>query len=207
VKGPLGDKRLGGNSTNSPTTAGTVLLLLVTEGAQSAAQLGEASGLDHAEVVRQLRRLMVNGFLIVGHPDSEGVRLFKLQPRGVRLELDPHQRILTVNDKTLLRDFVALRLEDMGYVVIATALPADVATLLDEVSFDLVITDSFSPRSSGVLAGPAGVLAAAGSTPVALFTSHPVELKEAQAKGFRDVIRKPFDIGVMERQVRTLLSS
>jgi len=194
-------------SARSAANSGTVLLLLVTQGAQSAAQLGETSGLDYAEVVRQLRRLMVNGFLIVGHPDAAGVRVFKLQPRGIRLELDPHQRILTVNDQTALRDFMALRLEDMGYVVIATALPADAVTLLEQVSFDLVVTDSFSPLPNGVFTEPAALLAAAGNTPLALLTAHPVELEEAQARGFKDVIRKPFDLGVMERQVRTLLSS
>jgi CheY-like chemotaxis protein len=149
---------------------------------------------------------VVNGFLVVGHPDAAGVRAFRVQPRGVRLELEPHQRILTVHDQALLRNFMVLRLEDLGYVVIATALPADAAALLDQVSFDLVITDSFSPLPSGAFTEPAAVLAATGGTPVALFTTHPIELKEAQANGFKEVIHKPFDLDVLERQVRTLLN-
>ena len=38
-----------------------------------------------------------------------------------------------------------------------------------------------------------------------LFSAHTIEVDEARAAGFRDLITKPFGIEVLERQVRALL--
>ncbi len=69
----------------------------------------------------------------------------------------------------------------------------------------MVITDGFSAAPAAVVTNTLDVLAAAGATPVALFTAHRLELAAAHAAGFRDLIAKPFDVEVMERQVRALL--
>jgi CheY-like chemotaxis protein len=194
---------------SSPTgSEGTALLLLASRDAQNAAQLTAASGLSPAEMIQQLLRLSEQGFIIAGSPDDAGVGVYRLNPKGERTEgLHPHGRILLVDDADALRRLLTLILEDEGYVVIATALQADALTLLREVDFDLVITDSFSPRPQTALINSAELLAAAGETPVALFSGYRMELAPAQAAGFRDLIAKPFDIDVLIRQVRTLLGN
>ena len=103
-------------------------------------------------------------------------------------------------------ELVVTVLEDVGYGVLAAATPADATALIEQVAFDLVITDGFSrAAAAGVLASSAAVIQAAEVTPVALFSAHPIELDAAQAAGFQDIIAKPFDLESLERQVRTLL--
>ena len=91
-------------------------------------------------------------------------------------------------------EVVVTVLEDEGYGVLAAATPSDGVTLLQHATFDVVITDGFSPVPSAVLTNAAEVLQAAGTTPVALFSAHPIDLAAAQAAGFRALIQKPCDI-------------
>jgi len=185
-----------------------VLLLLASPDAQSAAQLIAASGLSPAEIALQLHRLTERGFIIASSPEGAGVSVYQLNPKGVRTEaLDPHQRILVVDDADALRRTMQIILEGQGYIVIATAVQANAVALLQEVTFDLVITDSFSAVPRGAFTHTADLLAAAGATPVALFSAHRMQLAAAQAAGFRDLISKPFDIDELERQVRALLTT
>jgi len=184
----------------------TLLLLLASGHAESAAQLATLSGLSPPEIVEQLRRLSEQGFVIAAGPDDAGVSVYRLNPKGERTEgLNPHERILLVDDADALRALMTVILEGDGYVVIATALQADAVTLLREVAFDLVITDSFSPVRGAALMSATELLAAAGDTPVALFSAHRLSLARTQEAGFRDLIQKPFDIDVLSRQVRSLL--
>ena len=195
-------------SSSPAANGGRVLLVLTSHGAQSAAQLTAASGLSAAETIRQLHSLREHGFIIASSPDAEGVSIYRLNPKGVRTEeLDPHQRILVVDDADALRRLMQIILEDEGYVVTATAVQADAIALLREVAFDLVITDSFSKHPSGASINTAELIAAAEATPVALFSAHRMELEPAQAAGFRDLITKPFDIEELVQHVRTLLTS
>jgi DNA-binding IclR family transcriptional regulator len=78
----------GGEAMGTSPTAngGTVLLLLASRDARSAAQLTAASGLSPAETVRQLHRLTDQGFLIASSPDAADVRVYRLNPKGVRTE-------------------------------------------------------------------------------------------------------------------------
>jgi CheY-like chemotaxis protein len=193
--------------TSPIANAATILLVLTSRDAKSAAQLTAASGLSAAETIRQLHRLTEQGFIIASSADAAGVSVYQLNPKGIRTDaLDPQQRILVVDDADALRRLMQVIFEDEGYVVIATAVQADAVTLLEHVAFDLVITDSFSTVPSGAFVHTAAVLAAADTTPVALFSAHRMELAAAQAAGFRDLITKPFDIDVLAQQVRTLLA-
>jgi two-component system, chemotaxis family, chemotaxis protein CheY len=195
-------------NADSATNAGTVLLLLGVYGSQTADQLTKESGLSPAGAMRQLHRLTEFGIIIVGSPDATGPSIYQLNPKGIRTETpDPRQRILLVDDTAAVRDVVNLTLEDAGYAVLATALPVNAVVLLNEIDFDLVITDSYSSSPSGTFASTAAVLDAARATPVALFSAHRIDPTDAQAAGFRDVIAKPFDVDVLEQQVRRLLSA
>ena len=184
---------------------GRLLLVMLSADAQTAAQLGAASGLDAARTLQELVRLVERGFVVVQDP-AGAVAVYRLNPKGVRTEQPPPQeRILLIEDDAAVQELMQLLLEDEGYAVIVSRTPADATALLDAVAFDLVITDGFSAAPTAVVTNTLDVLAAAGATPVALFTAHRLELDEARAAGFRDLIEKPFDLSAMERQVRALL--
>jgi CheY-like chemotaxis protein len=188
-----------------PTDGGRLLLILASTDAQTVAQLTAASGLSPTETLRQITRLVAQGFIVAGMP-AGAVALYRLNPMGVRTEAAaPQPRILLIEDDPAVQDVLTMVLDDAGYAVIRTPLPADAASLLREVAFDLVITDSLSRTAAAVLTSAADVLAAAGATPVALFTAHRVELDAARAAGFRDLLAKPFDLATLEQQVRALL--
>jgi two-component system response regulator MprA len=120
--------------------------------------------------------------------------------------LDPHPRILLIEDDRDLEDTLRMILEDQGYAVVVAHAPAAAITLLAAMTFDLIITDGFSRAAQDVVANTAAVLAAAGATPVVLFSAHRIERDAARLAGFRDVIPKPFDLETLERQVRTLFN-
>ena len=185
---------------------GRLLLVLLSADVQTAAQLGAASGLSAAQTLHELVRLVERGFVVVQAPAGT-VAVYRLNPKGVRTELPPPQRrILLIEDDVAVQEVMQVLLEEEGYAVIVSRTPADASALLEAVAFDLVITDGFS-AATAVVTNTLDVLAAAGATPVALFTAHRIELDEALTAGFRDVITKPFDLDALERQVRTLLAA
>jgi CheY-like chemotaxis protein len=176
------------------TAGGRLILLLASRDLQTAKQLADASTLSLAETTRQLERLTTRGFIIASGASGEPL-VYQLNPKEPSAEsLEPQQRVLALDDDSDLLEFVMTVLEDEGYAVLAAATPTDGVALLQHTTFDVVITDGFSSVPSAVLTNAADVLRAAGATPVALFSAHPVELAEAQAAGFRTVIQKPCDL-------------
>jgi CheY-like chemotaxis protein len=187
------------------TTSGARLLLLLTSrDLQSAAQLARASGLSPAETLRQLDRLAGQGFVIAAD-GAAGSTAYGLRPQGTDDPVGSRQRILLLDDDAELREVVVAVLEDDGHAVIAAALPSDGSALLRGIRFNLAVTDGYSRLPSGVLVEAAEFLEAAGPTPVALFTAHPIELDAVRAAGFCALIEKPFDLDALQRQVRALL--
>ncbi len=187
--------------------SGRLLLILATTDGQTAAQLATASGLGAAQTLHEVVRLVEQGFVVVQDP-AGAVAVYRLNPKGVRTELPPPQRrILLIEDDVAVQELMQLLLEEEGYAVIVSRTPADARALLEAVAFDLVITDGFSKAPTAVVTNTLDVLAAAGATPVALFTAHRIELEEARTAGFRDLIEKPFNLDALERQVRTLLAA
>lgn len=120
--------------------------------------------------------------------------------------LNPHRRILLIEDSPDVADVLTLILEPHGYSLTVCRSPAEALSILASAAFGLVITDGFSQLPQHVLSSTAAVLAAAGATPVALFSAHRIERDAARAAGFGDVIPKPFDLETLECQVRTLLN-
>jgi CheY-like chemotaxis protein len=176
------------------TEAGRLILLLASRDVQTAKQLAEASTRSLAETTRQLERLTTAGFIIASSTNGEPL-VYRLSPKKLHAEsLEPHQRVLALDDDADLLELVVTVLEDEGYAVLAAATPTDGMALLQHAMFDVVITDGFSRVPSAVLTNAVELLEAAGTTPVALFSAHPVELAAAQAAGFRAVVQKPCDL-------------
>jgi CheY-like chemotaxis protein len=120
---------------------------------------------------------------------------------------DSPQHILLVEDDLTIRELLATLFEDEGYALTACVSPHQAMTLLDQRSFDLVLTDGFSRAPASFAQNTADIIGRAGMTPVVLFSGHTLDIAVAQAAGFRDLITKPFDINTLLRQVRTLLAN
>ncbi|MGH2599285.1 MAG: response regulator [Dehalococcoidia bacterium] len=120
--------------------------------------------------------------------------------------LDPPRRILLIEGDVFVEEMLTTILGEQGYSVVTVHSPDEAIAALAAETFGLIITDGFSQLPEDVLANAAGLLAAAGTTPVALFTAHRIERDAARVAGFRDLIAKPFDLETFEHQIRTLLS-
>lgn len=184
------------------TLGGRLLLILASREPHTAIQLANTSGYSLTETLNQLQRLVDQGFIVAA--DDGGVAVYQLLPRGVRVQ-PSQRRILLIEDDLAVQDLMVTVMEDNGYALITTETPAEGVSLLNEVVFDLVLADSFAGTHSAVLTTTEQIVAAAGVTPVALFSAHHVELDDVRAAGFRDLIEKPFELDRLERQIRDLL--
>jgi len=187
------------------TTGGQLLLILTSRDVQSVADLALASGQSPTDTLRSLGRLVDQGFLVVG--DQHGTAVYQFRPKdepsGVS---DLPEHILLIEDDVMIIDLVVTVLEDEGYAVVVCLTPLDAMSLLDRLSFDLVITDGFSREPGAVFVNMADLIRSAGITPVVLFSAHRLDRERAQATGFRDLITKPFDLDTLVRQVKMLLT-
>jgi CheY-like chemotaxis protein len=186
------------------TSGGRLLLILTSRDVQSVADLALVSGQSPTDTVRSLERLVDQGFLIVG--DQRGTVVYQLRPKAEPSSVaDFPEHILLIEDDVLISDLVVTVLEDEGYAVVVCLTPLDAMSLLDRLSFDLVITDGFSRIPGAVFVNTAGLIGSTGVTPVALFSAHRLDRELARAAGFRDLITKPFDVDTLVRQVKVLL--
>ncbi len=186
------------------TTGGQLLLILTSRDVKSVADLALASGQSPTDTLRSLGRLVDQGFLVVG--DQHGTAVYQLRPKAEPPSVsDLPEHILLIEDDVMISDLVVTVLEDEGYAVVVCLTPLDAMSLLDRLSFDLVITDGFSREPGAVFVNTADLVRSAGVTPVALFSAHKLNLELARAAGFRDVVSKPFDLDILVRQVKVLL--
>jgi len=187
------------------TSGGRLLLILTSRDVQSVADLALASGQSPTDTVRSLGRLVDQGFLVEG--DQSGTAVYQLRPKAEPSGMaDFPEHILLIEDDAMISDLVVTVLEDEGYAVVVCLTPLDAMSLLDRLSFDLVITDGFSEEPGAVFVNTADLVRTAGVTAVALFSAHRLDRERAQAAGFRDVITKPFDLDTLVRQVKALLA-
>jgi two-component system OmpR family response regulator len=117
------------------------------------------------------------------------------------------QRILLVDDDDDLVSVMTELLSAEGYAVIVGRTVAEAEGMLSRRRVELVLTDGFSNTPAEMMTATAGIIRAAGATPVALFTAHRMEGVDLLAAGFRDVITKPFELDVLIRQLQALLNS
>jgi CheY-like chemotaxis protein len=187
------------------TTRDQLLLILTGRDIQSAADLALASGQSPTDTLRSLGRLVDQGFLVAA--DQRGTAVYQLRPKDEPSSVaDLPEHILLIEDDVMISDLVVTVLEDEGYAVVVCLTTLDAMSLLDRLSFDLVITDGFSREPGAVFDNMADLIRRAGVTPVALFSAHRLDRERAQAAGFRDLISKPFDLDTLVRQVKVLLA-
>ena len=122
----------------------------------------------------------------------------------------PRPAILVVDDDPPILDLVGEALREEGmWAVTARTLPQALAALR-AVRFDLILADplgSFAPQFAGEQWGALDSLRDhAGATPVAIFTAHSQQqFAPYAARGFCDLIPKPFDLDQLIATIRSHL--
>lgn len=118
--------------------------------------------------------------------------------------------ILLAEDDDLMREIVAERLEEAGYVVDAAANGEEALSMFDVARHDLVITDLVMPRQDGI-----GVILALRGKPTDVpiiavsgggIEGPDVYLRSAQSVGANATLIKPFHGDELLSTVRELMS-
>ena len=100
---------------------------------------------------------MDQGFLVVG--DQRGTAVYQLRPKAEPSSVsDLPEHILLIEDDVMISDLVVTVLEYEGYAVVVCLTPLDAMSLLDRLSFDLVITDGFSREPGAVFVNTADLI-------------------------------------------------
>lgn len=124
--------------------------------------------------------------------------------------------VLVVDDDDSTRLILARALEGLGFAVTRAADGADVAELMANTRFDLLVVDLYMPGMNGfevlrrVRQPASGFLPAPRTLPtvpvlVISGESHPASITNATARGADAYLVKPLDIDTFETTVRRLL--
>lgn len=119
------------------------------------------------------------------------------------------ERILFVDDETMLADLGQTLLESLGYEVTVTSNSREALNLFHSApqNFDLIITDMTMPGLTGKdLARE--FLAVRPDIPIILCTGFSELINESKAKemGIRDFIMKPYSLNILDKSIRKVLT-
>lgn len=116
------------------------------------------------------------------------------------------KQILIVDDDSLMRRSLSIRLEDAGYVPCEAATGEDALDLVRTSSPDLVLLDIGLPGMDG-LETLRAIQRELGEVPVIFVTAHRRELDEIVGLelGADDYITKPFDMDVLLAHIKAVL--
>lgn len=120
---------------------------------------------------------------------------------------DRSKRILLVEASAEIRDFVGLLLTQDGYRVTAACSPVEAVARLAGERFDLIVCDGFRSGIDASADGSVAVLAAAGMTPVALFSGWGCQPEAVRAAGFAALLPKPFDFDAFDATIAQLINA
>lgn len=102
--------------------------------------------------------------------------------------------ILLVEDQGSIANMTEALLTSEGYNVVLAHNPIEAHVILRVVSFDVILTDSFSPTLDLAMRVLGPLLRRSAATPVVLFTAHHWDAARVQAEGFTEIMHKPFDV-------------
>lgn len=112
--------------------------------------------------------------------------------------------IMLVEDHTSIATMTEAVLTSEGYNVVLVRNPMEAHVILRLVSFDVILTDSFSPTLDLAVRVLGPLLRRSTVTPVVLFTAHHWDPARVQAEGFTEIIHKPFDVEVFLNRIEHL---
>lgn len=116
----------------------------------------------------------------------------------------PH--LLVVDDDNDLRGVLQDFLTDEGYVADAAASLDEALALIDTRLYHLIITDLLSHSTTAPLNSALTILDQARPTPVVALTGWDISAKEIEGTGLLRLIRKPFDLGELQRTLERCLA-
>ena len=116
----------------------------------------------------------------------------------------PRPQLLLVESDPAVRELLVELVAEAPYTLVPAATLSEAIALLHTRTFALILTDSFSPTPTEVLAPTAPLRQAAGSTPVVLFTAYRVDDAAVRAAGFSGCIPKPFEVEDLLRRIAEL---
>lgn len=119
--------------------------------------------------------------------------------------MNPHPRLLVVDDHQDIRDPLAAYLGRQAFEVLTAADARAARALLQRERFDLVVLDIMLPGEDGL--SLCRELARAGDTPVILLSAMaaPLDLVAGLESGAEDYVTKPFDPRVLLARIKARL--
>jgi CheY-like chemotaxis protein/ketosteroid isomerase-like protein len=114
-------------------------------------------------------------------------------------------RLLIVEDDHDIRETIAMVLDEEGYTASFAVSLEDGLALVDAVAFQLILTDLFATSGQDPLASVEALRLRAAPTPVGIMTSWKVPPEEAERRGFRFLLHKPFGLEEFLTQVAAAL--
>jgi two-component system OmpR family response regulator len=120
----------------------------------------------------------------------------------------PHRRasILIIDDDDAIRELANQALHDEGYRAVTLASHGEAVRHLAAFRFDLILADTAGATQTNPWPALETVRAAAGQTPVLIFSAHRPDVFTGYAeRGFAGVIAKPFDLDELLNTVQATL--
>jgi CheY-like chemotaxis protein len=116
-------------------------------------------------------------------------------------------RVLVVEDDEDIQGALLLLLEDAGYDVVSASSRAEALELIERMTFQLILTDSFADRGSAVLTSLQTFRVRAHPTPVGIITAWNLAPEVVKGTGFAFVEIKPFDIDQLLAHIAASLNT
>jgi two-component system, OmpR family, response regulator VicR len=168
----------------------------------SEAEIGSLAGVDLREA-RQLVAWLERAGLLEPAP-SQGHPALMLPDPPEQRRLRTRPLVLLVEDHASIAGMTEAVLTSEGYNVVLVRNPLEAHVILRVVTFDVILTDSFSPTIDLAARVLAPLLRRSAGTPVVLFTAHHWNPDRVHAEGFSEIITKPFDIDALLARVDQL---
>jgi CheY-like chemotaxis protein len=118
------------------------------------------------------------------------------------------RRVLVVEDDPQVMDFVSGQLEALGCICRRAETLSDAMAILDQDTFDLVLTDIALPKGVGGLDLAHWVRSVRPQTPVLLTSAYPTEALASGGTTARDfpLLRKPYRRADLARALNQVLA-
>ena len=117
----------------------------------------------------------------------------------------PH--ILLVEDDDAIRETLVLLLQDEGYQTQEATSVASALYLIEQATYDLILTDLFSHDPAAPLASVLALREQATPTPVAILSAWPASATDPEAADFAFIMSKPFDLDALLTAIAAALDA
>lgn len=117
----------------------------------------------------------------------------------------PH--ILLVEDDDAIRETLVLLLQDEGYQTQEATSVASALCLIEQATYDLILTDLFTHDPAAPLASALALREQAAPTPVAILSAWPANATDPEAADFAFIMSKPFDLDALLTAIAAALDA